>query len=169
MPFRSHYIPPLGFFFSSLLFAKSNCEDTFILKFFFKTLCLEIVSFHSRRPLQRQPHEGGNAHKGGGASGASDPGAWPRAKELCPLPPSSLTLPSGQCLSGVCEGVLPGRQRGPRTRFVRVAAGRCHHGNRPRGPRPGLENAESTTGFSPGPSQAAYCRLHFVALPEHLA
>lgn len=87
---------------------------------------------------------------GGGASGASDPGAWPRAKELCPLPPSSLTLPSGQCLSGVCEGVLPGRQRGPRTRFVRVAAGRCHHGNRPRGPRPGLENAESTRAFPLG-------------------
>lgn len=35
---------------------------------------------------------GGQRPQGGGASGASDPGAWPRAKELCPLPPSSPTL-----------------------------------------------------------------------------
>lgn len=169
MPFRSHYIPPLGFFFSSLLFAKSNCEDTFILKFFFKTLCLEIVSFHSRRPLQRQPHEGGNAHKGG--RGVRRVRPWGLAASQGAVPPAAFI--AHPAVRSVPLGCVRRRSPWPATWPANTV---CQGRGRPvpsweraHGPRPGLENAESTAGFSPGPSQAAYCRLHFVALPEHLA
>lgn len=114
VPLKSHYIPPLVFFFSFLLFAKSNCEDTFIPKFFFKTLCLEIVSFHSRKSLQLQSHEGGKRPQGEetweGRVRPVRPRGLPRGtRELCPLPPSSLSLLSRQCHSDVCQCVLINR------------------------------------------------------------
>lgn len=41
-----------------LLFAESDREDTFILKFFFKILYLEVISFHSSNVLTAIPQGG---------------------------------------------------------------------------------------------------------------